>query len=52
MMSAPKSRWLVIVNPVSNRGATAACVNDITGILNQHSVAFDMLNTQRKKPRF
>ncbi len=43
-----KFRWLVIVNPVSNRGATAERVSAITGILNQNRISFDLHLTERK----
>ncbi len=45
-------RWLVIVNPVSNRGATAECVSGVTRILNERRIAFDLIMTQRKNHAF
>lgn len=52
MVPSSTSRWLVIVNPASNRGATAECVGGIKRILDEHRIAFDLVMTQRKNHAF
>lgn len=52
MNQAPDTRWLVIVNPVSNRGATAERIDAIKGVLSQCGISFDLKLTRQKNHAF